>query len=76
LKGLEVHKTRILTLVVFLVAVTLSGCIVATDSSTKYAMSKEEQAKFSDQVACKVVEKLKKECPLPSEGLRTGSRTE
>jgi hypothetical protein len=56
-------KTRILVLVVCLAAIFLGGCVIARDI-TGY-MPKEEREKFADQVATKVVEKLKAEkyCP-------------
>ena len=53
------HKTRILTLVVSLAAFALGGCVIARDITG--GMPKDEREKFADQVACKVVEKLKAE---------------
>lgn len=61
------RKVWILTLVFSLSAIfLLGGCLTVRDHGQIIgAMPKEERDKFADQVACKVVEKLKKECPCP-----------
>jgi hypothetical protein len=59
------RKVFILTLLVCLTFVFLGGCIVVKNSKITSGMSKDEQDKFADQVACKVVEKLKAEQPKP-----------
>jgi hypothetical protein len=55
------QKTKILTLVVCVAAFLLGGCVIARDITG--GMPKDEREKFADQVACKVVEKLKAEHP-------------
>jgi hypothetical protein len=57
------QKTRILTLMVCLAAFLLGGCVIARDITA--SMDEKSQEKFADRVACKVVEKLKKDCPCP-----------
>ncbi len=65
----------ILMLAVCLTFVFLGGCIAIKNSKISAAMTKEERDKFADEVACKVVEKLKKECPCPQKAGTTSAES-